>query len=126
MTESMYAAISPTDLFLIKSVALSSTSFHSTFFHVIATMGLVGLGAYVFYYVQRFKILMKNYNVFTVCMCVAFIIFECYAMVDACEFNAIPLMSAVTMIITIVELTKKGNEQTPLPLSLNRKTGYHF
>ncbi len=102
-------------------------NFHSTLFHVMATMGIFGLIAYAFYFVMRFAILMKNNSPFCTTMLVAFIMFESYAMVDTGEFNAIPLMSAVTVIITIVELTtKKGNANRALPLSTNRSKGYNF
>jgi O-antigen ligase len=93
-------------------------NFHSVLFHVMGTMGIIGIIAYTFYYTERFKILMKNYNAFTCFMLVAFILFECYGMVDTAEFNAIPLMSTLTVIIVIVELTNKGNDISPLPLCL--------
>ena len=45
--------------------------FHSTFFQVIASMGIVGLMAYVYYYWARLKILFSNIkNSFNfVCIC---------------------------------------------------------
>lgn len=98
-------------------------NFHSTFFHVIATMGIIGFFAYLYYFVERFKIFMKKYNAFTFFMLTAFIMFECYGMVDTCEFNAIPLMSTLTVMLVVVEKTNKGNDFAPLPLSYNRKYG---
>ena len=97
-------------------------NFHSTFFHVIATMGIIGFFAYLYYFVERFKILMARYNAFTFFMLTAFIMFECYGMVDTCEFNAIPLMCAVTVMLVVVEINK-GNDCSPLPLAYNRKYG---
>lgn len=98
-------------------------NFHSTFFHVIATMGIIGFFAYLYYFIERFKILMAKYNAFTFFMLTAFIMFECYGMVDTCEFNAIPLMCAVTAMLVVVEITNKGNDCSPLPLTYNRKYG---
>lgn len=106
----------------ISSISISLHNFHSVLFHVIATMGVVGIIAYTFYYIARFKILMKNYNCFSLFATLCFIMFECYAFIDTAEFNAIPLMSTVTVLITVVELTnKKDNEQT-LPLTMNYST----
>ena len=103
----------------ISSISISLYNFHSVLFHVIATMGVVGIIVYTFYYIARFKILMKNYNCFSLFATLCFIMFECYAFIDTAEFNAIPLMSTVTVLITVVELTnKKDNEQT-LPLTMN-------
>ncbi len=102
-------------------------NFHSTFFHVLATMGLFGLLAYTFYFVMRFIILMKKYSPFTMTMLTAFIMFENYAMVDTGEFNAIPLMSAITVMLAVVEwATKKDNATSALPLATNKRNGYYF
>ncbi len=102
-------------------------NFHSTLFHVMATMGIFGIIAYALYFLVRFVILMRGCTPFTVTMLVAFIMFESYAMVDTGEFNAIPLMCSVTVIITVVEwVTKKENPPTVLPLTTNKRNGYYF
>ncbi len=102
-------------------------NFHSTFFHVIATMGICGLIAYIFYFVVRFAILMKNNTPFIMIMLTAFVMFECYALVDTGEFNAIPLMCSITLIITVVEQINKGQHKSyTLPLSTNKRRGYFF
>ncbi len=93
-------------------------NFHSTFFHTLATMGIFGVVAYGFYVFIRFFILMKKNTSFTTIMLIAFIMFESYAMVDTGEFNAIPLMCTVTVIITVAEWsTKKENMSCELPLA---------
>ena len=94
-------------------------NFHSVLFHVMGTMGVIGVIAYTFYYTERLKILMHKNNTFTLFITIAFIMFECYAFIDTCEFNAIPLMSVITVIITIVELTNKKDNVEPLPLRFN-------
>ncbi len=94
-------------------------NFHSVLFHVMGSMGIVGLIAYTFYYLERFKILMHKSNTFTIFITIAFIVFECYAFIDTSEFNAIPLMSVITVLITIVEITNKKDNVLPLPLKFN-------
>ncbi|MBQ8426325.1 MAG: O-antigen ligase family protein, partial [Clostridia bacterium] len=103
----------------VSALSISLYNFHSVFFHVLATMGIVGIVAYIFYYIARFKILMKNYNCFSLFATIAFLMFECYAFIDTAEFNVIPLMSTVTVFITIVELTNKKSNDEPLPLTIN-------
>ncbi len=102
-------------------------NFHSTLFHVLATMGLFGLIVYAVYFFTRFYILMRKNNSFTFMMLIGFIMFESHAMIDLAEFNAIPLMSAVTVMIVIVERsTKLNNDFSVLPLTLNKRHGYNF
>lgn len=94
-------------------------NFHSVLFHVMATMGIMGIVAYVFYYIARFKILMKSDSHSSLFLTIAFIMFECYAFIDTSEFNAIPLMSTLTVLITVVEITNKKSNGNPLPLTLD-------
>ncbi len=93
------------------------SNFHSVLFHVLATMGVVGFIAYVFYLVARFKILTENNSSFSLFMTITFIMFEAYAFIDTVEFNAIPLLSTVTVLLTVVEITNKKSNDQPLPLS---------
>lgn len=102
-----------------EDLAIFLYNFHSVFFHVIATMGIIGVIAYVFYYVARFKILMEKNTCFSLFMTIAFIMFECYAFIDVSEFNAIPLMSTVTVLLAVVEFTNKKSNDEPLPLFMN-------
>ncbi|MBR5191901.1 MAG: O-antigen ligase family protein [Clostridia bacterium] len=92
-------------------------NFHSTLFHTLATMGLFGFIAYVYYLVNRIRILVANNSTFNFMMFIAFILFEIHAMVDACEFNAIPLMTIVTITLVVVERLNNVKEDK-LPLSL--------
>ena len=96
-------------------------NFHSVFFHVLATMGIMGIVAYIFYYIARFKILMETNTCFSLFITITFIMFECYAFIDTAEFNAIPLMSTLTVMITIVELTNKKSNDQALPLIASYK-----
>ena len=101
-------------------------NFHSVLFHVMGTMGIIGIIAYTFYYTERFKLLMKNYNTFTLFITMAFIMFECYAFIDTSEFNAIPLMSTITVLFTIVELTNKKDNFQQLSLKFNSLNKINF
>lgn len=94
-------------------------NFHSTFFHVLATMGIVGLVAYIFYFIQRYRIIMAKNSVFNLFAFFSFTMFEMYGMVDTCEFNVMPAMLVVTIILTVIErINTKGNDGA-LPLSWN-------
>ncbi|MBQ3219774.1 MAG: O-antigen ligase family protein [Clostridia bacterium] len=101
------------------SLGIILYNFHSVIFHVLATMGMIGIIAYVFYYLARFKILMHKNTCFNLFMTMAFIMFECYAFIDTAEFNAIPLMSTLTVLFVVVELTNKKSNDEPLPLLIN-------
>lgn len=101
--------------------SVTAFNFHSTLFHTLATMGIVGIIAYVIYYVARFKIVMANDSTFNVFMLIAFMMFSVYAMVDTCEGNVVPCMIFATLCMAVVETTNK-TYTPPLPL-INK---YHF
>ncbi len=94
---------------------LRNFNFHSTYYHVLATMGIVGIIAYFIYFVARFCILTKKKTDFNLFMLIAFLLFECYGMVDTAEFNAIPLMTTLTLLIIAVDVAnKKADRELPL------------
>lgn len=93
---------------------LRSYNFHSTLFHVIATMGILGLLAYIFYFAQRIRILTSEPSTFNVFVLFIFIMFESHSMIDTGEFNAIPLMCALTVMIAVAENVSRLEK--PLPL----------
>ncbi len=80
-------------------------NFHSTLFHVLATMGIVGIIAYTYYFYQRTRIFLSNRSSFNMLCFYSFIMLESYGMVDACEFNVVPIMMALTLLIVAVEMT---------------------
>lgn len=94
-------------------------NFHSTPFHVLATMGLMGGLAYFFYFFVRFRILTDVNGLFNVCMFFCFACFELYGCLDPCEFVIMPNMIFATVLIAVVELINK-NHKEPLPL-MNHK-----
>lgn len=84
--------------------------FHSTLFQVLACTGVVGLTAYVYYFVQRYRILTAKSTYFNYLCYVAFTMFEIYGFIDAIEFSIIPHMIFATLIIVIVEI---NNQKIP-------------
>ena len=92
---------------------------HSTPLHVLFCSGIVGLLTFIVYYVVRIRIYCKNNSDFNFTMFFGFILYECYAMVDAGEF--ILAIVFLTMQTLIVEKINKGNyiEELPLNTKLN-------
>lgn len=95
-------------------------NFHSTFSNVAATMGIFGLAAYTVYYFFRFRIIMGGRSSFNVFVFLSFIMFEAYGIVDVCEFNLIPLMSYITILLAVTESTNGKAEDSRLPLSRSK------
>lgn len=84
--------------------------FHSTFFQVLACMGLVGIAAYVYNYIVRFRIICKK-DVFNVFVLIGMITFEAYAMIDTGTFVPMPSMIMVTAIVAMLEIINGRNEK---------------
>ena len=81
--------------------------FHSTFFQVIASMGIVGLMAYVYYYWARLKILFSNIkNSFNLFVFAVWIGFEGYSMINTGTFVAYPCMALVITMTLLLERTQ--------------------
>ncbi len=104
------------DAFLMDQNALTySYFFHSTFFEVIASTGIVGLTAYVYYFVQRYRILTNNNSTFNTLCYISFSLFEIYGFLDVVEFSIIPHMIFATLIILVAELNNLSKvERLPL------------
>lgn len=100
-------------------------NFHSTFFHVIATMGGVGFIAYVYYFYKRYRLLMQHHREFNVFMVMSFTFMEVYGMIDSCEFNIMPLMMIVTILLVVVEHTNK-TEELPLKKRQANRLSFYF
>lgn len=94
-------------------------NFHSTFFHVLASSGLVGLVAYAFYFYVRFKILTKYNTPFNLFAFICFAMFTCYGMIDCVEFSTIPCMLLINSLLLCCEFAnRKGPDLKVLPLQL--------
>lgn len=94
-------------------------NYHSSFVHVLATMGIVGMAIYLFYLgarIYEFFSLKDDYGFY---FGFAFIMYETYASIDCGEF--IMLMLIITAFLSIaVYLKTLPPEQQPLPVSLSK------
>ena len=95
--------------------SLRGFNFHSTLMQVLATMGIFGLVAYIFYFTARIKILIKHNTLNNIFAFLSFVMFECYAMVDTGEFNLMPLMILVSLLLLSVEHTNKQKTDDLMP-----------
>lgn len=91
-------------------------NFHSVLVHVLATMGIVGFIAYLYYYVKRFRILMNNFSAFNLFLTFSFVMFQIYAFVDTSEFTIMPNMIIATLLILFVEIHNQPKKEK-LPLT---------
>lgn len=98
----------------ISDTPITSYNYHSTFFHVLATMGVVGILSYVIYFVKRYQILTAKHDAFNLFCYLSFSLMQAYGIVDTCEFNIVPLMLIVTIMITTVEFNNSCTPQLPL------------
>ena len=106
--------VNPDKLYGVDS--LHVYNFRSTLFQVGATMGIVGLLAYTYYFVERFNLFRNKKSVFNLFALIAFIVFEVYGMIDACEFTIMPQMLILTIMLVVVEKTNKRGNEKPSPL----------
>ncbi len=98
---------------------LITFNFHSTFIHVLATMGIFGTLVYGYYFFARYRIITKNNTPENLFAFFTFTMFEIYAAVDTGEFSLIPLMLAVTSLLAVIEFSNNNPHRQPLPLALN-------
>lgn len=92
-------------------------SFHSTFFHLLATTGLVGLIAYLIFYIARYKILMNKNTIYNIVAFLSFTLYQIYAMISHEEFQAFPILIISTILLAYIEIFNKEKERfIPLPL----------
>ena len=84
--------------------------FHSTLLQIIACMGLVGIAAYVYNYVGRYKIIIKK-DVFNIFILLGLLAFEGYSMIDTGTFTPMPSMIILMFITFFVELSNERGER---------------
>ncbi len=89
--------------------------YHSTFFHILACTGTVGIIGYGIYYLARIKYLLKNDTNLGKFALYAFIMFALYGLIENSEFNIV-LMFMTTLISIVGLINKKGSDDKPLPL----------
>lgn len=85
--------------------------FHSTFFQTIASMGLFGLFAQVYFYITRYKIFASNLknDKFNLFWLLSMIGFELYSLFDTATFIPFPFMTFIMIANAIVEIFEKDN-----------------
>ncbi len=89
--------------------------FHSTFLHVLACAGIVGVIVYAIYYVVRIKYLAKGNTLLGYFALFSLFMFGVYGMMENNEFNIV-LMFMTTVITVVGLMNKKGSDDKPLPL----------
>ena len=95
--------------------------YHSTPFQIIGTAGLIGVAAYGYMYIVKFKIVFSDKTPFNVFFAVAFLGFEAYQLVDAGNFVPIPFVLLVTHMFIIAEsVSGSPSEEERIP-SLKEK-----
>ncbi len=98
---------------------LVTYNFHSTLFHVLATMGIFGVIVYIYYFAKRYQIIVEKNHPENIFAFFAFTMFELYAFVDTGEFNTIPPMLIVTALLAVIEFSNNNPHRRPLPLALS-------
>lgn len=96
--------------------AASMYWFHSTVFQVIGSMGLVGVAAYAFLYIRKFKIIFAKKRLFNLFFLLSFLGYEAYQLVDASNFVPIPFVMLIVHMFAILEgtnSTEQGQEDLP-------------
>ena len=98
--------------------------FHSTFFQIIGSMGLIGIFAYGFSYFMRAKIILKTIkkDTFTLFVFLSLLGFELYSLIDTGTFVPLPTMMIVFILFATLE--KHQEDQMNLSDSLMREE-YH-
>lgn len=92
--------------------------YHSTFFQVIASMGIIGLLAWLYMTIVRLGVLAKK-DKFNIFMLFAFLGFEGYSMINTGDFAPLPF---VTMLTFMFVLCSKHNSVCNPQSLLSRKS----
>ena len=95
--------------------------FHSTFFQIVGSMGLVGIFVYGWNYLKRAKVIFKNIlkDTFVLFSFLSLLGFELYSMIDTGTFVPLPTMMIVFIMFAVVERHHK--EQALLPDALMKE-----
>lgn len=77
--------------------------FHCTPLQIIASMGIVGVVAYVYYYFMRGKIMFSNLRRFNITISLGIIAFEIQSMMDAGSFLPFPYILIIVVLTAMLE-----------------------
>lgn len=86
--------------------------FHSTFFQILGSLGIIGLAAYGYMYFMRYKLIIKK-DFFNILMFVGLFGYEFYCMFDTGTFIPVPMVLEVTFITLFIELINKNKADKP-------------
>jgi len=99
--------------------AVITYNFHSFIFHIMATMGSVGIIFFGYYYFSRYRVTMKANTPFNIMAFFALASFQVYASVDTGEFNIIPLLISLIILLVTVEYSNDHPCEELLPLHIH-------
>ncbi|MGN0797804.1 MAG: O-antigen ligase family protein [Christensenellales bacterium] len=94
--------------------------YHSTILQVIASMGIIGLVAWLFMTIVRLGVLLKK-DAFNIFMLLAFLGFEAYSMVNTGDFSPLPFTTMLTFMFVLCAKHNAANDLPPLFKLKNRK-----
>ncbi len=86
--------------------------FHSTYYQVMGSMGIIGLVSYAWYYLQRYRVMVRKNCLFSIMMLIAMIGFEGYSMIDTGTFVPLPIMIMVILVTLVMELDNQKHPET--------------
>ena len=95
------------------------TNYHSSIIHPLATMGIVGLIAWLYYFVARVRVFTRDKSDFSFFMFIAFTLYQAYSLIDTGEY-AFTTIYAVALVL-VVEFSSNQRETELLPLYRDKK-----
>lgn len=98
--------------------------FHSTLFQILGCLGLVGVFAYVYYFITRYRVLTEKNSSFNLYLFYSYTMITCYGFIDTCEFSIIPTLLFTTILIAVVEIANDRSAQYMIPSLRDVETSY--
>ncbi len=86
--------------------------FHNTLLQALASMGIIGVLAYCYYYFVRGKIMFSNFKRFNVSISLGIIAFEIQSLMDAGSFLPMPYVLIVVILTAILEFNNTKESKT--------------
>lgn len=107
-------------IYIAEELKLNNFNFHSTIFHTLGTMGVFGALVYCVYYYFRFKIIISENSAYNAYLFFSLTAFTAYGLIDPSEFNVIPILSFLTVLLLVAEKCRFLPADDTLPLSEER------
>lgn len=86
--------------------------YHSTPLQIIASMGVIGIIAYVYFYFVRGKIMFSNLKRFNIALSIGIIAFELQSFVDNLTFTPFPYMLIIIVLTAMLEHNNSVENKT--------------